>query len=107
MLRATVVMVAWSAACVSCAFAQQSVSGNLTDDPTLTVKEIRGHRFSVPEDREVQKKHGVYILTPIDQYVAQKFQKMEERMAFLEAQVAQLTEQIAALQPKEEHDVSR
>ncbi|MBU1061783.1 MAG: hypothetical protein KJ952_03555 [Candidatus Omnitrophica bacterium] len=52
------------------------------DEPV--VKTVDGLRFEVPEDRPIEKKHGIVAPMELDKYVAFKFSKVEKRLDKIE-----------------------
>jgi hypothetical protein len=71
--------------------------GSKEDSQNLVIKTVEGHKFSVPEDRVIEKKHGVLIMMPIDEYVAMKFSKLEDRLSDIEDSIKALGDEVTLL----------
>lgn len=68
-------------------------------------RQIGGSEFLVPKDTKVSKKGDLVILEPAHEYVARKFEEMEERLIRIEAkeqefdvEIGQIKETLAELQ---------
>jgi|GEM_PF-1377918 len=68
----------------------QENDGAGEDDDKLEVKSQKGLLFNLPEDWPIQKNGATLGPIPIEQYLALKFDKANERIAELEARVKSL-----------------
>jgi len=53
------------------------------------VRVVSGVGFSVPADWPIEKRNGAVGPIPIEEYMALKFKKMEDRISVLEAKLAE------------------
>ena len=63
----------------------------------VTVRKQQGVSFTLPEDWPIEKKKGTIGPVAVEEYVAMKFSKMNEKIAGLEARIAKL--EAAAAKP--------
>ena len=63
------------------------------EDETV-VKTVDGLRFDVPEDRPIEKRHGIVAPMQLDKYVAIKFAKAEDRLYKIEDSINEIREDL-------------
>ena len=59
---------------------------------TVTTKE--GLKFSIPSDMPIERKNGLVVPIPFEEYLYFKFKKIEERMTALEKQIDEMEKKI-------------
>jgi len=93
MMRAIVIAV-FAGACGGFLVAASCGAEGASDDARTygktVIKVVDGQRFQLPEDMPLQSKNNIIAPMPIEQYIAMKFERLEERLQRIEADVAAL-----------------
>ncbi len=85
LIRTGVFLVATIILSASCAgFAQEEKETDLAANP---VRVVSGVGFSVPADWPIERRNGATGPIPIEEYMAMKFNKFEERISALESKL--------------------
>jgi hypothetical protein len=69
-------------------------------DYKTIIKTVDGLKFDVPEDRPIEKKHSIIAPMPLDEYVAMKFLKLEDRLQKIENSIKQIEEDLSLIKEK-------
>jgi len=64
----------------------------------LTTKRLKGLKFQVPEDWPIEKRDGVVGPIPIEEYLAQKFNKVHEQLAAIQTAIQLLSERVEKIE---------
>ncbi len=70
-----------------------------------SVRTVDGINFSVPADRPIKKVHGLLTPMPLDEYMAMKFSKQEERIRSIEDSINKIEEDIALIKNELKKDL--
>jgi hypothetical protein len=62
------------------------------------VKTVEGLRFAVPEDMPIQKKDGITAPMKMEEYVAVKFSRIENRLSAVEKAIAKINEELSTIE---------